>query len=205
MFVVIVAVLKSLCINFYLSSLQTFELQQSCSGTFLYKLFLVLIPSQILTCGSSGSVSNSPERFSPRRPLTPFVVLKPCLVLRSNPTQTLMLLSAKRQTLPTIHPAHARWARPLTRWRWLTQTHAFWAWRSFVWSTPRSCPALSVETWMLQPSWWQRRLLILSEVALHSLNRGFLCTSLQHLTHRDKERGVQLICELEKSLNRVSY
>lgn len=45
MFVVIVAVLKSLCINFYLSSLQTFELQQSCSGTFLYKLFLVLIPS----------------------------------------------------------------------------------------------------------------------------------------------------------------
>lgn len=114
--------------------------QQNLKSQFVILVFFIL-SSQILTSGSSERVLNSPERFLPRRPSTCFVVPKSSLVLRSSPTLTSTLLSAKRPTAPTIRPALARWAHLLTRWRSSTQTRAFWVSRGSVWSTPPSCPA----------------------------------------------------------------
>lgn len=146
------------------------------------------LPSQIQMFWSSGTVSNSPERFLPRRPSTRSVVPKPSQVRRSNLMLKSMLLSVRRPTAHTTRPARARWARPLTRWQSLTPTHAFLVLRGSVWSTHLSCQALLAATWMLQLSCWQRKLLILSEVVLVLWIQRFQFTSRRHLTRRDEDR-----------------
>lgn len=106
--------------------------------------------------------------------------------LRSNQTPTLTPLSAGKLTAPTTRPAPARWARRPTRWQSLTRTRGSLASSGCAWSTPPSCPASSAATWTLRPSWWQRRPLTSSEVALLSLTQVFLCTDPRRSTRRDE-------------------
>lgn len=114
--------------------------------SFVSFMFFDLLTFQILTCGSSGSASNYPERFLHRRRSTRSVVPKFNPDPRSNPMPKLTPLSAKKPTAPTTRPAPARWGHPPTPRPWWTPRRASWDWSACVWWTLPSCRASSVVT-----------------------------------------------------------